>query len=183
MSAFGIDWFGLVIPGRPILVNFEMVDPTKCAATIERPGEVAEICFFLTPSGAQLPPDKCAVLYLSLDGAAWTLLGTLSLAKPSGLFRLPSDDALARAPAARLGAALGASLASARTRQRGLAHVGPAPLRARDRAGPRRVRLVVLERAADVVIGGSGVGIRAARAPPVARVISAMWYFSRCHCR
>ena len=72
MSAFGIDWFGLVIPGRPILVNFEMVDPTKCAATIERPGEVAEICFFLTPSGAQLPPDKCAVLYLSLDGAAWT---------------------------------------------------------------------------------------------------------------
>ena len=100
MSAFGIDWFGLVIPGRPILVNFEMVDPTKCAATIERPGEVAEICFFLTPSGAQLPPDKCAVLYLSLDGAAWTLLGTLSLAKPSGLFRLPSDDARARAPAA-----------------------------------------------------------------------------------
>ena len=97
MSAFGIDWFGLVIPGRPILVNFEMVDPTKCAATIERPGEVAEICFFLTPSGAQLPPDKCAVLYLSLDGAAWTLLGTLSLAKPSGLFRLPSDDARARA--------------------------------------------------------------------------------------
>ena len=95
MSAFGIDWFGLVIPGRPILVNFEMVDPTKCAATIERPGEVAEICFFLTPSGAQLPPDKCAVLYLSLDGAAWTLLGTLSLAKPSGLFRLPSDDARA----------------------------------------------------------------------------------------
>ena len=101
MSAFGIDWFGLVIPGRPILVNFEMVDPTKCAATIERPGDVAEICFFLTPSGAQLPPDKCAVLYLSLDGAAWTLLGTLSLAKPSGLFRLPSDDARARAPAAR----------------------------------------------------------------------------------
>ena len=43
MSAFGIDWFGLVIPGRPILVNFEMVDPTKCAATIERPGDVAEI--------------------------------------------------------------------------------------------------------------------------------------------
>ena len=42
MSAFGIDWFGLVIPGRPILVNFEMVDPTKCAATIEQPGEVAE---------------------------------------------------------------------------------------------------------------------------------------------
>ena len=106
MSAFGIDWFGLVIPGRPILVNFEMVDPTKCAATIERPGEVAEICFFLTPSGAQLPPDKCAVLYLSLDGAAWTLLGTLSLAKPSGLFRLPSDDARARAPAARLGVCL-----------------------------------------------------------------------------
>ena len=113
MSAFGIDWFGLVIPGRPILVNFEMVDPTKCAATIERPGDVAEICFFLTPSGAQLPPDKCAVLYLSLDGAAWTLLGTLSLAKPSGLFRLPSDDARARAPAARLGVAL-EPLASAR---------------------------------------------------------------------
>ena len=96
MSAFGIDWFGLVIPGRPILVNFEMVDPTKCAATIERPGEVAEICFFLTPSGAQLPPDKCAVLYLSRDGAAWPLLGTLSLAKPSGLCRLPSADARAK---------------------------------------------------------------------------------------
>ena len=166
MSAFGIDWFGLVIPGRPILVNFEMVDPTKCAATIERPGEVAEICFFLTPSGAQLPPDKCAVLYLSLDGAAWTLLGTLSLAKPSGLFRLPpSDDARARAPAARLGVALEPPGERAGPRQRGLADVGPAPLRARDRAGPRRVRLVVRAAARGRrCTGGSGASTESTRA-------------------
>jgi len=85
---FGVDWFGVVVPGRPVLANFAMVDAAKCVATIERPAEISELCFFLLPA-ARLPADMCAALYYSADGANFSVLGSVSAGKPSGIFRLP----------------------------------------------------------------------------------------------
>mmetsp|Transcript_29149 Transcript_29149/g.87180 ORF Transcript_29149/g.87180 Transcript_29149/m.87180 type:complete len:95 (+) Transcript_29149:680-964(+) len=75
MASFAIDWFGVVLPGLPVLADFRMVDAARCATVVER-CDAAEVCFFLTHASA-LPPDRCAVLYYSADGVAWSLLGTL----------------------------------------------------------------------------------------------------------
>mmetsp|Transcript_17909 Transcript_17909/g.55076 ORF Transcript_17909/g.55076 Transcript_17909/m.55076 type:complete len:135 (-) Transcript_17909:140-544(-) len=99
MASFAIDWFGVVLPGLPVLADFRMVDAARCATVVER-CDAAEVCFFLTHASA-LPPDRCAVLYYSADGVAWSLLGTLHLQKPSGLFRLPPVAARAGAAAPR----------------------------------------------------------------------------------
>mmetsp|Transcript_31521 Transcript_31521/g.101215 ORF Transcript_31521/g.101215 Transcript_31521/m.101215 type:complete len:189 (+) Transcript_31521:552-1118(+) len=80
--------FGVVIPGRPVLVEFEMIESTKSVATIVNPGEINEMCFFLLP-GVVLPPNASAVLYYTVDGVGWTALGAISPEKPSGIFRTP----------------------------------------------------------------------------------------------
>ena len=102
-----IDWFGVVVPGRPVLANFVMVDAAKCVASIERPAEVSELCFFLLPAH-QLPRSMCAALYYSVDGANYSVLGSVSAEKPSGIFRLPPASAAswAAASAAQIGVVL-----------------------------------------------------------------------------
>ena len=89
MAALCIDWFGVCVPGRPVLANFRMIDTQKCVAQIERPAEISEVCFFLLPNAA-VPGDMCAVLYSSADGGAeWNVLGCVHATKQSGIFRLP----------------------------------------------------------------------------------------------
>ena len=84
--------FGVIIPGRPVLTEFALIESAKAVATIVvNPGEVHEMCFFLLP-GATLPPLTSAVLYYSLDGANWTMLGAVAPEKPSGIFRTPWND-------------------------------------------------------------------------------------------
>ena len=107
MAGFAVDWFGVVAPGRPVVANFQMIDRSRCQAVIERPAEISELCFFLLPT-AQLPGDRCAVLYFSSDGAEWTVLGSVSGAKPSGIFRLPADGS-ARGARAMVGVVLEAA--------------------------------------------------------------------------
>ena len=104
MAQFAVDWFGVVAPGRPVVSNFVMVDSAKCTALVERPADICELCFFLLPRCA-LPPATCAVLYFSADDGAWTVLGSLSAEKPSGIFRLPPHLG-AGAAVARVGVAL-----------------------------------------------------------------------------
>ena len=104
MAQFAVDWFGVVAPGRPVVSNFVMVDSAKCTALVERPADIGELCFFLLPR-CQLPPATCAVLYFSADDSAWTVLGSLSAEKPSGIFRLPPHLG-AGAAVARVGVAL-----------------------------------------------------------------------------
>ncbi|KAJ8598613.1 hypothetical protein CTAYLR_001724 [Chrysophaeum taylorii] len=76
--------FGLIVPGRSMVTEFQMVDSLKCVTTIS--GDVSEVCFVLL---AQLPINTSAVLYYTLDGVAWTLLGAVDNSKPSGIFRTP----------------------------------------------------------------------------------------------
>lgn len=73
---------------RPVVTDFHVVDATKCVACVTHPEAVTELVFFLLP-GASLPAGSSACLYYSVDGTQWTLLGSVDVAKPSGVFRTP----------------------------------------------------------------------------------------------
>ncbi len=79
--------FGVVIPGRPLITDFTLVDSTKAVALIEQPSFVNEITFFLLPS-TSIPTGCGAILYYSVAPfQEWTLIGSVSPNKPSGIFR------------------------------------------------------------------------------------------------
>uniref|UniRef100_A0A7S3NKR4 Hikeshi-like domain-containing protein n=1 Tax=Aureoumbra lagunensis TaxID=44058 RepID=A0A7S3NKR4_9STRA len=100
-----VQMFGVVIAGRPAVTDFTMVDASKCVTTLTAPGEVSEICFFLLP-GAALPPNTSAVLYYTVDGVGWTVLGAVGERKPSGIFRTPWHTQLGVATTLQLGVSL-----------------------------------------------------------------------------
>ncbi len=79
--------FGVVIPGRPLITEFQLVDSMKAVALIEQPCFVNEITFFLLPS-TPVPPGFGAILYYSVHPfEAWEVIGSVSPNKPSGIFR------------------------------------------------------------------------------------------------
>ena len=79
--------FGVVIPGRPLITDFKLVDSTKAVALIEQPGFINEITFFLLPS-TPIPPGFGAILYYTVAPFQnWTMIGSVSPSKPSGIFR------------------------------------------------------------------------------------------------
>ena len=79
--------FGLVIPGRPIISDFNVVDSTKAVVLIEQPYTINEITFFLLPN-APIPIGYGAILYWSLPPfSSWTMIGAVWSEKPSGIFR------------------------------------------------------------------------------------------------
>lgn len=79
--------FGVVIPGRPLITEFQLVDSTKAIAYIEQPCFVNELTFFLLPS-TSIPPGFGAILYYSVPPfQGWEVIGSISPEKPSGIFR------------------------------------------------------------------------------------------------
>jgi hypothetical protein len=79
--------FGMVVPGRPLVTDFQLIDSTKAVAVLENPSGVSEITFFLLPS-TPIPPGFGAILYYAVPPFQnWTLLGSVSPTKPSGIFR------------------------------------------------------------------------------------------------
>lgn len=78
--------FGVVIPGRPIFTDFTPFSADKAGVVIPEPQSISEIVFFLLPS-SPVPIEHGAVLYFSTDQTHWELLGNVSHAKPSGVFR------------------------------------------------------------------------------------------------
>ena len=79
--------FGVVIPGRPAIFEFQPIDQTKAVTVIQEPTTVTEITFFLLPS-TPIPPDYGAILYYAIPPFThWEVLGAVSLQKPSGIFR------------------------------------------------------------------------------------------------
>mmetsp|Transcript_6860 Transcript_6860/g.14891 ORF Transcript_6860/g.14891 Transcript_6860/m.14891 type:complete len:203 (+) Transcript_6860:29-637(+) len=79
--------FGVVVPGRPLITEFQALDSTKAATLLENPGGVTEITFFLLPT-TPVPPGFGAILYYSVPPFQnWTILGSVYPAKPSGIFR------------------------------------------------------------------------------------------------
>ena len=79
--------FGVVVPGRHIITDFQLVDNTKAVALIEQPSSIAELTFFLLPT-TTIPEGYGAILYYSVPPFEnWLLLGAVYPSKPSGIFR------------------------------------------------------------------------------------------------
>jgi len=79
--------FGVVVPGRPLITEFQPIDETKAISILEHPLSVAEITFFLLPT-TPVPPGYWAVLYYAVPPFdKWQILGAISPDKPSGTFR------------------------------------------------------------------------------------------------
>lgn len=79
--------FGIVIPGRPLHADFQLIDNTKAITMVPYPTAVSEITFFLFPSTI-IPPNYGAILYYSIPPfQQWELLGSIDPEKPSGVFR------------------------------------------------------------------------------------------------
>ena len=99
--------FGIVVPGRPLISEFQPVSDSKAVAVLDFPTLVTEITFFLLPS-SPVPPGYGAILYYSIDQVHWELIGAISPEKPSGIFRTgwPTKEELAGCPAVFLGVSL-----------------------------------------------------------------------------
>ena len=102
-----VSLFGVVIPGRPVITEFQPVSESKAVSIIQNPSTVTEITFFLLPT-SPCPPGFGAVLYFSIDQANWQILGAISPEKPSGTFRTgwPSNEIVYTAPFIYLGVSL-----------------------------------------------------------------------------
>eukprot|EP00428_Durinskia_dybowskii_P065411 CAMPEP_0170386398 /NCGR_PEP_ID=MMETSP0117_2-20130122/17013_1 /TAXON_ID=400756 /ORGANISM="Durinskia baltica, Strain CSIRO CS-38" /LENGTH=163 /DNA_ID=CAMNT_0010642217 /DNA_START=87 /DNA_END=575 /DNA_ORIENTATION=+ len=100
--------FGVVIPGRPVITDFQVVDATKAMAVIEQPATVTELTFFLLPTTV-IPPGYGAILYYSVPPFQnWILIGSIDPSKPSGIFRTnwATNEEVRNCPALQLGVSL-----------------------------------------------------------------------------
>ncbi len=74
--------FGVVCPGRPVIVEWQAIDNSKFVTEIVAPAQVTDLTFFLLP-GISLPPGAGVVLYYALPPFTdWSVLGALTLEKP-----------------------------------------------------------------------------------------------------
>jgi len=96
--------FGILAPGRPVQTEFFQTDPSKFMLIIQNPNEITDLVFFLLPN-CPLPDGFGAVLYFSLDGTNWDLLGAVTPNKPSGVFRTgwPSNEQVTSSSTVQLG--------------------------------------------------------------------------------
>lgn len=79
--------FGVVVPGRPVITDFQVLDAQRCAVVLDQPALITEITFFLVPPGC-IPPGYGAILYYSVPPFTnWVLLGAIMPEKPSGIFK------------------------------------------------------------------------------------------------
>lgn len=100
--------FGIVIPGRSVITDFQVLDTTKAITVVENPQMVSELTFFLLPT-TSIPPGYGAILYYSLPPfQEWSLIGSVDPMKPSGIFRTGwvTDEAVQSSPAVQLGVSL-----------------------------------------------------------------------------
>ena len=73
--------FGLAIPGRPVTLQFEADGPFRWTVDIAEPGNISDLCLFLT---SQLPQNEVgASIYYNLAG--WQFIGALSNSKPTAI--------------------------------------------------------------------------------------------------
>jgi molecular chaperone DnaK (HSP70) len=97
--------FGLVIPGRPIITEFQLINATRAMTLIENPATISEITFFLMLTTA-IPLGHGVVLYYATPPPLnnWVLIGTVDPHKPSGIFCTgwSANPELSRCPAIQL---------------------------------------------------------------------------------
>lgn len=100
--------FGIIIPGRPLIADFQVLDSTKAVTVVEHPHMVSELTFFLLPT-TTIPPGFGAILYYSLPPfQQWTLIGSIDPSKPSGIFRTGwvTNEEVKSSPVVQLGVSL-----------------------------------------------------------------------------
>ena len=102
--------FGVVIPGRAVITEFQPIDNTKAVALLETPYLIPELTFFLLPS-TPVPPGYGAILYYSVPPFTdWEILGCVFPEKPSGSFRTgwttTKFDSISNYPVVQLGVSL-----------------------------------------------------------------------------
>mmetsp|Transcript_7560 Transcript_7560/g.7654 ORF Transcript_7560/g.7654 Transcript_7560/m.7654 type:complete len:182 (-) Transcript_7560:1811-2356(-) len=100
--------FGLVIPGRSPVFDFQIVNETKATTLVEQPQSITEITFFLLPS-SPIPVGYGAILYYAIHPfTSWEVLGSVTLQKPSGIFRTgwSTKEDVVGCPMVQLGVAL-----------------------------------------------------------------------------
>mmetsp|Transcript_1993 Transcript_1993/g.4391 ORF Transcript_1993/g.4391 Transcript_1993/m.4391 type:complete len:195 (-) Transcript_1993:629-1213(-) len=79
----GVQMFGLVIPGRPVVTEFAQIDATKVLAVVPNAHTIFEACLFLLP-GTALPAGLMATLYASTPPHNdWIKIGSISSDTPS----------------------------------------------------------------------------------------------------
>lgn len=100
--------FGIIIPGRPLITEFQLIDNTKAMTVIDYPASIAELTFFLLPN-TPIPPGYGAILYYSIPPFQnWVLLGSVDPSKPSGIFRTgwATNEEVKGCPVVQLGVSL-----------------------------------------------------------------------------
>lgn len=100
--------FGIVVPGRPVITEFQLVDSTKAMTMLEQPATVPELTFFLLPTTV-IPPGYGAILYYSVPPFQnWVLIGSIDPSKPSGIFRTnwANNEEVRNCPVVQLGVSL-----------------------------------------------------------------------------
>lgn len=97
--------FGLLVSGRPLLVDWRVAGENKLLIEIPQPASVNELSIFMLP-GFSLPPDRgVLIFYAPPPFSNWANLGALGPSKPSLTVRTGwgSQPELAAAPVVQLG--------------------------------------------------------------------------------
>ncbi|KAJ4379581.1 hypothetical protein N0V86_004762 [Didymella sp. IMI 355093] len=80
--------FGIIVSGRPVLTDAQVISPTQVAYQIPSSPAFSHIVVFLLP-GATLPDGTAAAVYAQLPGASdFRLLGAIAPSKPSAIFKV-----------------------------------------------------------------------------------------------
>ena len=80
--------FGVIVSGRPILTDAQVVSQTQFAFQIPSQPAFSHIVVFLLP-GITLPDGTAAAVYAQLPGASdFQLLGAIANEKPSAIFKV-----------------------------------------------------------------------------------------------
>ncbi|KAF2855626.1 DUF775-domain-containing protein [Plenodomus tracheiphilus IPT5] len=80
--------FGVIVSGRPVLADAQVVSQTQFAFQIASQPSFSHIVVFLLP-GITLPDGTAAAVYAQLPGASdFQLLGAIANEKPSAIFKV-----------------------------------------------------------------------------------------------
>merc|ERR1719445_1809748 len=84
--------FGLIVSGRLVSTNWEQISPTNVVSEIVDADNVNHIVIFLT-GAIPFPDDMGGAVYFAWPQPGggepvWQLLGSISNAKPSAIFRI-----------------------------------------------------------------------------------------------
>jgi hypothetical protein len=90
--------FGVIVSGRPVLTDAQVVSPTQVAYQIPSQPSFSHIVVFLLP-GTTLPNNTAAAVYAQLPGSTeFKLLGAIANEKPSAIFKVRNGNAAMKTP-------------------------------------------------------------------------------------